>query len=217
MIGEVAVAAKEAAVEVGKKAAEIASETAKETVKGIGKEKSVDITKRIDITNINAGTSRNKVDITKRIVPETVKEITGTDVGIASKEYVKDLKDKSICPETLSIVKIDASKLEVQDPTKVAEMREAFDENKTKIRREWEKVNNREWPKYKEDVYNENGVRIRKAGDNYDAHHIVPLQLGGTNEASNITPLDITKHREVHLPSGSCNKLVEAVKGVEKL
>lgn len=79
----------------------------------------------------NAG--RNKVDITKRIVPETAKEITGTDVAKAAKEYLEDLKDKSIYPETFSKVKIDASKLEVQDPTKVAEMREAFDDSRDNL------------------------------------------------------------------------------------
>ena len=65
----------------------------------------------------------------------------------------------------------------------------------------------------KEDVVNDDGKVIRKAGDNYDAHHIHPLQLGGENVASNITPLDVNSHREVHSSTGSCKRLVENVKG----
>ena len=68
----------------------------------------------------------------------------------------------------------------------------------------------------RQDVYNENGVRIRKAGDNYDAHHIQPLKLGGENVASNITPMDLFKHSEIHSGSGSCTKLLESVEGAIK-
>ena len=103
--------------------------------------------------------------------------------------------------------------MELQPPEKVADKREEFDENKAKLRKEWEELNHQEWPKYKEDVVNDDGKVIRKAGDNYDAHHIQPLQLGGENVASNITPLDVNSHREVHSSTGSCKRLVENVKG----
>jgi len=47
---------------------------------------------------------------------------------------------------------------------------------------------------------------FRKAGDYFDAHHIQSLKLGGTNDASNITPLDYHKHQEIHSKTGSCTR-----------
>lgn len=84
---------------------------------------------------------------------------------------------------------------------------------KASLRKEWEELNHLEWPKYKEDVVNADGVVIRKAGQNYDAHHIQPLKLGGENIVTNITPLDMSNHKEVHSLNGSCRALVDAVKG----
>ena len=54
---------------------------------------------------------------------------------------------------------------------------------------------------------------IRKVGDFLDAHHVQPLELGGKNEASNITPLDLNKHKDIHSKTGSCTRLVEKVVG----
>ena len=74
------------------------------------------------------------------------------------------------------------------------------------------------WPKYIEDVYiiNSRGVlvKIREAGQDYDAHHIHPLSLGGKNEAGNITPLRADYHMDhlgVHSkgsPYDQLNKLL---------
>lgn len=140
-------------------------------------------------------------------------DVHNKDISELAKEYIDELKSKSDCPDTIPSDPIDPAKLELQPPEKVADKREEFDDNKAKLRKEWEELNHREWPKYKEDVVNDDGKVIRKAGDNYDAHHIQPLQLGGENVASNITPLDVNSHREVHSSTGSCKRLVENVKG----
>lgn len=140
-------------------------------------------------------------------------DVHNKDISELAKEYIDDLKSKSDCPDTIPSDAIDPAKLELQPPEKVADKREEFDENKAKLRKEWEELNHQEWPKYKEDVVNDDGKVIRKAGDNYDAHHIQPLQLGGENVASNITPLEVNSHREVHSSTGSCKRLVENVKG----
>lgn len=140
-------------------------------------------------------------------------DVHNKDISEIAKEYINDLKSKSDCPDTIPSDAIDPAKLELQPPEIVAVKREEFDDNKAKLRKEWEELNHQEWPKYKEDVVNDDGKVIRKAGDNYDAHHIQPLQLGGENVASNITPLDVNSHREVHSSTGSCKMLVENVKG----
>ena len=65
-------------------------------------------------------------------------------------------------------------------------------------------------PKYDEDVYSSNGKMIRKAGGDYDAHHIQPLGMNGQNEASNITPLHANEHYDkqgVHAPDSPYSKL----------
>ncbi len=198
---------------------EIISKSVTETMQEIGKEagkslgtQSVDITKRIDVKEKPIETKSTGVDITKRIEPEGRSDLKET-----AKEYIDDLKTKSECPETISKDSIDSIKLEVQTPEKVAEKREEFDNNKSALRKEWEEINHQEWPKYKEDVVNDNGKIIRKVGDNYDAHHIQPLQLGGENVASNITPLDCNSHRDIHSKeNGSCAKLVEKLIGGER-
>lgn len=185
-----------------------------ETVKEVGKEtvkKAVDIGKRIDISKPATEMEASKVDISKRIAP--VSEIKGKDISETLKDYISDLKSKSEFPDTIK--GFDSSRLEMQSPEQVAKLREEFVDSRTQLRNEWEELNHQEWPKYKEDVYNEAGVRIRKAGDCYDAHHIQPLQLGGKNEVSNITPLDLNKHQEIHSQNGSCTKLVDKIEEVK--
>jgi len=132
---------------------------------------------------------------------------------VALDEYINDLKTKSECPETVSTNDLNLSKMEKQPPEKVAALREEFDDTKAKLRKEWESENGREWPKYTEDIYNDSGQIIRRKGDNYDAHHIQPLCLGGENTASNITPLDIYSHRDIHSSNGSCKNLVNVLGG----
>lgn len=140
-------------------------------------------------------------------------DIQSRDLSDLIKDYIDDLKNKSECPDTIPSDAIDTTKLEIKTPEEVAEKREEFDDNKKNLRKEWENINNKEWPKYENDVTNSEGKVIRKAGDNYDAHHIRPLQLGGDNTAENITPMDVKSHSEVHSSGGSCNSLVERVKG----
>ena len=141
------------------------------------------------------------------------KDVQKQEVSELVHNYIEDLKAKSECSDTISTDAIDPAKLELQSPEKTAEKREEFDDNKAKLRKEWEEFNHREWPKYKEDVLNDEGKIIRKAGDNYDAHHIQPLQLGGENVAENITPLDVNSHKEVHSSTGTCKAMVDSVKG----
>ncbi len=210
----------EVAVTAAKVSAEVAKETAKETVSEIGKaavSKSVDIGKRIDITKSLTPGAPKGIDITKRIVPETSPELSIKDIATSAKQYLSDLKAKAAFSDTISDKLLDTSKLEIRPQEQVENLREEFDDKKANLRKEWENINKREWPKYKQDVYNENGIRVRKAGDNYDAHHIQPLKLGGENIASNITPMDYFKHNEIHSGNGSCTKLLKAVEGAVKL
>ncbi|WP_180364859.1 RHS repeat-associated core domain-containing protein [Selenomonas sp. WCT3] len=66
--------------------------------------------------------------------------------------------------------------------------RVAFGKMRSKLRTEWEQHTGQEWPKYTEDVYSKNGIKIRSAGDYYDAHEIIPNRFGGPFEWYNIHP-----------------------------
>ena len=90
-----------------------------------------------------------------------------------------------------------------------------------KLISEWEQANGRDWPRYKEDVYVQSKatgemIKLREAGQRYDAHHIQPLSMGGKNEASNLTPLraDVHEdHRGVHTKEGVYGRIEQTVGG----
>lgn len=133
-------------------------------------------------------------------------------------EYFDDLIKNSDYPETISDKPFEAADLEKLTPEQNAEMREEFYDKKGELKREWEQKNGIPWPKYEEDVYSSNGNLIRKAGSDYDAHHIQPLGMGGKNEADNITPLHAEVHYDkqgVHAPDSPYSKLDQMLGGMD--
>lgn len=133
-------------------------------------------------------------------------------------DYFKDLKDKSECPETIPDKPFEASDLKKRTPEENAKMRDEFDDKKAQLKKEWEEANGRPWPKYDHDVYSANGKVIRKAGSDYDAHHIQPLGMGGKNEAGNITPLNAEAHYDkqgIHAPDSPYCKLNQMLGGMD--
>ena len=134
------------------------------------------------------------------------------------KDYFNDLKSKSECPDTIE-ESFDASDLEKLPPEEVAKRREEFDEKRTELKRQWEEKYGRPWPKYEHDVFSASGKLIRKAGSDYDAHHIQPLCMGGENKASNITPLHAEVHYDkqgVHSPDSPYSKLDRILGGKQE-
>ena len=207
--------------EVAAKAIEVTAEFAKETAKEIGKKAkdiSVDITKRIDTSAKNVNAKPEKIDISKRIpvVENTKNEIPGKEISNAVKDYIKELKKVSEYAKTIPKDIFKADTFERVPIEKVKELREEFKYNKPSLIEQWEKINNCKWPTYKEDVFR-NGIKIREKGQPYDAHHIKPLYLGGKNIAGNITPLDVNRHIDIHMPTGSCGKLAKIVEGVGRI
>lgn len=130
-------------------------------------------------------------------VSEFNPDIRIKDIKQLGEQYTSELRENAACTDTIS-PNLDISKFEKVDSAKVAELRSEFNSQKPSLRREWEEIHDREWPKYADDVYDKNGILIRKAGDYYDAHHEQPLSLGGKNEATNITPMHCLNHREIH-------------------
>lgn len=130
------------------------------------------------------------------------------------KEYLEDVKAKSPCPETVNDTPWDIEKGKIPSVEENKLKRAEFDEIKSDLISGWEKRNNRQWPRYEQDYYSENGHKIRQIGNRYDAHHIRPLSLGGENSVENITPLharDHYDHQGVHSLSSSYAKLMKEV------
>lgn len=149
------------------------------------------------------------------------RDCENTDLESLKNNYLKDLKEKSDCPDTIPDNPFETSDLKKISPEENALRREEFSELKDSLKKEWEDVNGRPWPKYEKDVYivkkNGDEVKIREAGMDYDAHHIQALSHGGKNEVSNITPLraDIHyDHRGVHELGSPYDKLDKQVGGI---
>jgi hypothetical protein len=125
-----------------------------------------------------------------------------------------DLYNKEVA-EMSAAGKVNETKIsdwEKVPPDELSDKRGEFNKEKTKIIKEWERINGREWPRYTEDVYNQDGIKIRQKGDRYDAHHIHPLEFGGKNSGDNITPMHVNDHHDkkgIHRPDGPYGKLSE--------
>ena len=66
--------------------------------------------------------------------------------------------------------------------------RAQFNKVKNELITQWEKQTGQSWPRYAEDLYSKNGTLVRRAGQPYDAHHIIESSYGGPNEWWNMHP-----------------------------
>ena len=171
-------------------------------------------------SNISVNDARNIIDdlFKKSDTSDYKSKDIQEEISKEIKNYFKDLKDKSECPETIPNNPFDVADLVKRTPEDNAEKREEFSEIKSELKSEWEIANGRSWPKYDHDIYSSNGKLIRKAGSDYDAHHIHPLGMGGKNVASNITPLSAEVHYDkqgVHAPDSPYSKLDKYLGGID--
>ncbi|MCQ6558480.1 HNH endonuclease signature motif containing protein [Paenibacillus mendelii] len=134
------------------------------------------------------------------------------DLSELAKQYGQELRDLSPYPETLP--DMDISEWKKVSPDEVADNRMEFRNMKDSLIQQWEERTGIEWPTYGEDIYSNNGIKIRSAGDLYDAHHIRPLEFGGDNSADNLTPLHAEDHYDrqgIHAPGGVFARIGEAL------
>ncbi len=144
-------------------------------------------------------------ELDKPIAKDVIKEVECT-LG----KYFDDLKSKSEVPDTIPDKPFKVNDFEKLSPEKNQAMREEFMGVKGELKKQWEEKNGKSWPKYDKDIYSANDKLIRKAGSDYDAHHIQPLGLGGKNEVDNITPLNAEVHYDkqgIHSQDSPYSKL----------
>lgn len=216
------------------------SEVKSETEEAIPSKGDFDPDRRLDMGMPNEGTeSRRHFDPNERVRPvDNVDDaepriegagggtdapaMDGVDVQRRDKieecaaAYVKDLVAHSEVPDTLRDFRIDANELRGITVEERKERAKEYAGCKSDLIRQWEEKHG-PWPTYKHDVYNEHGELIRKAAQRYEAHHMIPLELGGANTADNITPLSVEAHRGagtgIHGSEGPLRQLRAAVKG----
>ena len=124
--------------------------------------------------------------IDKKLIPEYLQEvekITNRDIGPEQMEKLqKALREQ------------DFAKL---DPEKAKLHKKLFDNARDKLIEEWEKNTGDKWPVYVNDVLNDAGEVIRKAGQRFDAHHLIESSFGGPNAWWNLHPAAFPKEHQL--------------------
>ncbi|WP_194229673.1 pre-toxin TG domain-containing protein, partial [Streptococcus ruminantium] len=87
-------------------------------------------------------------------------------------------------------------------PVETSKHRAKFNEVKDNLISEWEQYTGQEWPTYTEDVLGKNGKIVRRAGDKYDAHHIIENSFGGQHEWWNIHPAKFPNEHQAGIHGG---------------
>lgn len=180
---------------------EVAEAGTKKVVKKMAEESVEKVTKEI----VETGAQKAVKEVVEEGSMKTVRETTEKVVTKRTKEIGERL-DKKLFPEYLQEVekitnreikpnqmeKLQRALKEQEfaklDPEKSKLHRKLFDNAKDKLIDEWEKNTGDKWPVYAQDVLNDAGEVIRKAGQRYDAHHLIESSFGGSNAWWNLHP-----------------------------
>lgn len=180
---------------------EVAEAGTKKVVKKMTEESVEKVTKEV----VEIGAQKAVKEVVEEGSMKTVRETTEKVVTKRTKEIGERL-DKKLFPEYLQEVekitnreikpnqmeKLQRALKEQEfvklDPEKSKLHRKLFDNAKDKLIDEWEKNTGDKWPVYAQDVLNDAGEVIRKAGQRYDAHHLIESSFGGSNAWWNLHP-----------------------------
>lgn len=114
-----------------------------------------------------------------------VAESIRDDIIFATRFRITPSQFKSITEHLVKnggLKRIDAASLE--------RARKAFDTNKDNLIKDWVKATGKPWPSSANGIRHGNGSTLGEAGSAYQAHHIIPLELGGQNAWWNIVPAE---------------------------
>ena len=143
------------------------------------------------------GVSNPKIDY--NLIKDYVRDIESRTRIKLPKNQVEELKN--------ALRNKEYSKL---TPKETAKHRNEFNKIKSNLIEEWERNTGQKWPTYTEDVISPNtGKVVRKAGDKYDAHHVIENSFGGENEWWNIHPAKFPNEHQsgIHGTGSPANKL----------
>ena len=112
-----------------------------------------------------------------------------------ARRMVRDIEEKTgrrLTRKQLHLLAEDLrnNKYEKLEDVAKHKQREAFRKNKSNLIEEWEKNTGQKWPKYKENIYSKRNPKflVKKKGEPYDAHEIIPNMMGGPLKWYNIHP-----------------------------
>lgn len=173
------------------------------------------------------GAEKNMIEVSKEGMEKTTREVTEKIATKDLKEISKKL-DKTRIPEYLQEVQkitnreikpIQMEKLEKAlkeqdfiklDHEKAKFHRKLFDNAREKLIQEWEKYTGDAWPVYDHDIISSiSGEVLKKAGQPYDAHHLIESSFGGPNAWWNLHPAAFPdEHQgEIHAANSLANKI----------
>lgn len=181
---------KEMAEEGGEK---IAKEVVEEGTEKITKEAMGNSAKKALREVAEKGVEKSTKETQEKVVIKRVKEVGEKLDKKLFPEYLEEVEkitNREIKPNQMEKLQIalkeqDFAKL---DTEKSKLHRKLFDNARDKLIDEWEKNTGDKWPVYAEDVLNDVGEVIRKAGHRYDAHHLIESSFGGANAWWNLHP-----------------------------
>lgn len=169
-----------------KMAREVVEDGTKKTVKEVVEKGTEKVVKEVG----------EKID--KKLIPEYLQEvekITGREINpIQMKKLQKALREQEFA-------KLDTEKSKLH--------RKLFDNARDKLIDEWEKNTGDKWPEYAQDVLSDAGEIVRKAGQRFDAHHLIESSYGGPNAWWNLHPAAFpTEHQAgIHATGSLANKI----------
>ncbi|WP_297135823.1 RHS repeat protein [uncultured Eubacterium sp.] len=131
------------------------------------------------------------------------------------KDYVRDVESRTGIKLSKNQIEELKNALRNKEYTKLtvketANHRNEFNKVKNQLINQWETNTRQKWPNYTEDVISPNtGKVVRKAGDMYDAHHIIENSYGGEYEWWNIHPAKFPNEHQsgIHGVVSPANKL----------
>ncbi|MFD1893046.1 hypothetical protein H0I39_06100 [Ottowia beijingensis] len=108
-------------------------------------------------------------------------------------KYIDDIKAQTGMAVGAKQQKLIDAALDKKDYTRLSTAdskahRAQFNKVKNDLIAQWETQTGKSWPRYTEDLYSKNGTLVRRAGQPYDAHHIIESSYGGPNEWWNMHP-----------------------------
>ena len=132
-----------------------------------------------------------------------------------TKDYIRDIESRTGIKLSKNQVKKLKEALRNKEYTKLntketAKHRNEFNKIKNDLINQWEINTGQKWPIYNEDVISSNtGKVVRKAGDKYDAHHIIENSFGGEHEWWNIHPAKFPNEHQsgIHGAGAPANEL----------
>lgn len=102
--------------------------------------------------------------------------------------------------------------LQRRSPQALKDAREAFDRSRSTLMADWSKATSKPWPTSKVTLQSNKGGILAKAGQEHQAHHIIPLELGGANAWWNIVPAEAAGAHQFGLHgTGSVLKFLSAI------